>query len=70
MTRSERAHFVLDALNHAIPEPETELTYRNPYELLVAVILSAQCTDARVNTVTPALFETYPSLKALATAAR
>ncbi|GAB5518545.1 MAG: endonuclease III [Rhodothermales bacterium] len=68
MTRTERARFVLDALNTAIPEPETELDYRNPYELLVAVILSAQCTDARVNLVTPALFEAYPSLEALAEA--
>lgn len=44
-----------------MPNPETELTYRNPYELLVAVILSAQCTDKRVNMVTPDLFERYPN---------
>jgi endonuclease-3 len=44
-----------------MPNPETELNYRNPYELLVAVILSAQCTDKRVNMVTPELFERYPN---------
>ena len=43
------------------PEVETELNYRNPYELLVAVMLSAQCTDKRVNLVTPALFERFPT---------
>ncbi|MFN3379543.1 MAG: endonuclease III [Runella zeae] len=47
-------------------EAETELHYTNPYELLVAVILSAQCTDKRVNMVTPALFERYPDPQALA----
>lgn len=44
-----------------MPQPETELNYRNNYELLVAVILSAQCTDKLVNKVTPALFEVYPT---------
>ena len=68
MTRTERARFTLEALREAIPQPETELHYRNPYELLVAVILSAQCTDARVNLVTPALFEAFPSIDALAEA--
>jgi endonuclease-3 len=47
------------------PDPETELQYGNPYELLVAVILSAQCTDKRVNMVTPALFERYPDVLTL-----
>lgn len=47
------------------PDPETELHYSNPYELLVAVVLSAQCTDKRVNMVTPALFERYPDALAL-----
>jgi len=64
----ERALFTLDALRKAIPEPETELNYNNEYELLVAVILSAQCTDERVNKVTPALFEAFPSIKALSEA--
>jgi endonuclease-3 len=50
------------------PNADTELNFRNPYELLVATILSAQCTDERVNTVTPALFERYPNARALATA--
>lgn len=44
-----------------MPSPKTELNYNNPYELLVAVILSAQCTDKRINMVTPSLFEAYPS---------
>lgn len=68
MNRTERARFTLEALRDAISRPETELIYRNPYELLVAVILSAQCTDARVNQVTPALFEVYPSVAAMAEA--
>ena len=68
MNRTDRAAFVLDRLREAIPQPETELSYRNEYELLVAVILSAQCTDVRVNQVTPALFEAYPSVAALAMA--
>ncbi len=49
-----------------MPVAESELVYRNPYELLVAVMLSAQCTDKRVNMVTPALFEAYPTPEALA----
>lgn len=50
------------------PNADTELHYSNPYELLVATILSAQCTDERVNTVTPALFKRYPDARALAAA--
>jgi endonuclease-3 len=68
VTRTERARFTVDALRERIPEPETELHYRNEFELLVAVVLSAQCTDARVNQVTPALFEAYPTPQALARA--
>lgn len=68
MTRTARARFTLDALRQSIPRPETELHYRTPFELLVAVVLSAQCTDARVNLVTPALFEAYPTPEALAAA--
>ena len=49
-----------------MPVAESELVYRNPYELLVAVMLSAQCTDKRVNMVTPALFDAYPTPEALA----
>src|SRR3546814_20956171 len=48
------------------PVAQTELNYRNPYELLVAVSLSAQCTDKRINQVTPALFERYPEAESLA----
>lgn len=48
------------------PDAQTELNYRNPYELLVAVILSAQCTDKRINQVTPALFDRYPEVESLA----
>ncbi len=58
----------LALLEAAYPHAVTALSYRNPFELLVAVILSAQCTDARVNLTTPALFAAYPNPKALATA--
>ncbi|MEZ4699568.1 MAG: endonuclease III [Rhodothermales bacterium] len=68
VTRSERARATLTALRLAIPRPETELHYRDEYELIVAVILSAQCTDERVNKVTPALFEAFPDVQALARA--
>lgn len=66
MQRKERYRQFLDYFIHHFPEPETELHYRDPYELLIAVILSAQCTDKRVNMVTPALFERYPDPQALA----
>ncbi|MEM6336937.1 MAG: endonuclease III [Bacteroidota bacterium] len=65
LTRKERAAVVLERLREAIPAPETELAYRDPFELLVAVVLSAQCTDARVNIVTPDLFEAFPTPQAL-----
>ncbi len=68
MTRTERARLTLARLREAIPRPETELRYRTPFELLVAVILSAQCTDARVNLVTPELFAAYPTVAAMAEA--
>lgn len=66
MTRKERFEKVIDyfSINH--PIAETELQYSNPYELLVAVILSAQCTDKRVNMVTPALFLAFPNAEVLA----
>lgn len=60
MTRTQRAHCAFEALRKVIPEPETELEYENTWQLLVAVMLSAQCTDARVNLVTPALFKRFP----------
>lgn len=68
MNRAERADRILTALRNVIARPETELSHRNPYELIVAVILSAQCTDARVNMATPDLFETFPNVRSLASA--
>jgi endonuclease-3 len=68
MTRKERYDFIIDYFSKHNPDAETELHYSNPYELLVAVILSAQCTDKRVNLVTPALFRAYPTAEDLATA--
>ena len=67
MTRKERYEFVIDHFQKNSPEPETELMYDNPYELLVAVILSAQCTDKRVNMTTPAIYKKYPDIKSLST---
>jgi endonuclease-3 len=68
VNRKQRAAYTLSALRKAIPRPQTELNYRDEYELIVSVILSAQCTDERVNKVTPALFEAFPTLRALAAA--
>jgi len=68
MTKRERYRFVIDYfLSHA-PDAQTELVYHDPYQLLVAVILSAQCTDKRVNETTPALFKKYPDLRSLSEA--
>lgn len=68
MTRKDRYRHVLEWFEKNMPDAETELHYTNPYELLVAVILSAQCTDKRVNLVTPALFRKYPVPELLAKA--
>ncbi len=68
MTLKQRYQFVIDYFLHHAPEGETELIYDNPYELLVAVILSAQCTDKRVNMTTPAIFEKYPDIASLSKA--
>ncbi|HVK97070.1 MAG TPA: endonuclease III [Flavisolibacter sp.] len=68
MTRKERLAAVIDYFKITRPEAETELVFGNTYELLVAVILSAQCTDKRVNMTTPAFFATYPDIKSLANA--
>ena len=65
MTRKERFDFVINYFQQHRPDAETELIYDNPYQLLVAVILSAQCTDKRVNMTTPAIFEKYPTVKEL-----
>lgn len=65
MTKKEKYKFVIDYFSEFEPNPETELLYDDPYQLLVAVILSAQCTDKRVNMTTPHIFEKYPDLAAL-----
>ncbi len=67
-SRSGRAAQIARQLRQAIPEVRIELTHRSPWELLVATILSAQCTDQRVNQVTPALFQRYPTPQSLAMA--
>jgi endonuclease-3 len=68
MTVKERYQHVMDYFLHHSPDAETELLYDSPYELLVAVILSAQCTDKRVNLTTPAIFHRYPTSADLAIA--
>lgn len=62
MTKKQRALFCVEALEKEYPEAICSLTASNPLELLIATRLSAQCTDARVNLVTPALFSKYPTL--------
>lgn len=64
----ERAEQLLEELYEHYPNPHCELVHDNPFELLIATILSAQCTDVRVNKVTPALFEAYPTPEAMADA--
>lgn len=66
MTKKERYEAFVAYFLEAFPEPETELNFRTPFELLVAVVLSAQCTDVRINKVTPALFEQFPNAEAMA----
>ncbi len=66
MLKKERFENFVAYFTENQPEAETELNYSNPYELLVAVILSAQCTDKRINAVTPALFERFPAPELLA----
>jgi len=68
MTRKERYQYIIDYFQQHAPEAETELCYDNPYQLLVAVILSAQCTDKRVNITTPSIFEKYPDVKSMSKA--
>lgn len=60
MKRSELYEYVINYFKINMPVAETELKYKNPYELLVAVMLSAQCTDVRVNKITPAFFKRFP----------
>ena len=68
MTRKERYAFAIDWFEKNMPVAETELEYEDPYELIVAVILSAQCTDKRVNMTTPAIFKKYPTVQSLSNA--
>jgi endonuclease-3 len=66
MTRKQRYEAFIDYFSNHQPQAETELAYGNPFELLVAVVLSAQCTDKRINMVTPKLFQDFPSPEHLA----
>ncbi|HEX8023769.1 endonuclease III domain-containing protein, partial [Mucilaginibacter sp.] len=68
MLKAERYRHFVDYFSKNQPNPVTELHYNNPFQLLVAVILSAQCTDKRINQVTPALFERFPTPQDLAAA--
>ena len=68
MTKKERFTFLIDYFLEYRPKAETELVYSEPYELIVAVILSAQCTDKRVNMITPAFFKKFPDVNSLSVA--
>ncbi|MBX5438416.1 MAG: endonuclease III [Thermoflavifilum sp.] len=68
MNAKEKAAFLTSYFEKHLPDAQTELQYANPYQLLVAVMLSAQCTDKRVNQVTPAFFRAFPDVYALAKA--
>ncbi|MBQ7018825.1 MAG: endonuclease III [Bacteroidales bacterium] len=68
MKERDRKNFILDYFRQNVPVAESELDFRNPYQLIVAVILSAQCTDKRVNMHTPALFLRFPTPELLAQA--
>lgn len=68
MTTKERFKRCIEYFSKTMPVAESELDYGNPFELLVAVVLSAQCTDKRVNLTTPALFSAYPTAEAMAEA--
>jgi endonuclease III len=68
ISKKERFHLFIDYFLKNMPVAETELRYKDPYQLLVAVILSAQCTDKRVNMITPGFFEAFPDTESLARA--
>ena len=68
MTRKERAALIIEKMKQMYPDALCSLQYSDPLQLLIAVVLSAQCTDARVNKVTPALFERFPDLDAFCAA--
>jgi endonuclease-3 len=64
----KKKKFLIEALAELYPDPHSELDFKNEYQLLIAVMLSAQCTDKKVNQVTPELFKTYPTFQALSEA--
>lgn len=66
MRKQELYHKIIAYFEEAMPVAETELHYKDPFQLLIAVILSAQCTDKRINMITPALFQDYPTPEAMA----
>ena len=68
MRKKERYDFVISTLEKKFGVMDTELSYTSPFELLIATVLSAQCTDKRVNMITPSLFRDYPTPKAMALA--
>ena len=68
ISKKERFRLCINYFMEQMPAAETELRYKDPYQLLVAVILSAQCTDKRVNMITPAFFDTFPAADSLAVA--
>lgn len=68
MRIKERYDYIIDYFSKAMPTAESELNFKTPFELLVAVVLSAQCTDKRVNLTTPALFAAYPDAQAMSKA--
>ena len=69
MTKKQRALLCVEALKKEYPDAICSLTYTDPLQLLIATRLAAQCTDARVNLVTPALFERFPDVEAFASSA-
>lgn len=70
LKQKEKYQVLIDYFSAEMPNPETELIYDNDYQLLVAVILSAQCTDKRINLVTPKLFDNFPNTKTLSQASQ
>ena len=68
MRVKQRYDYIIDYFSKAMPTAESELNFTTPFELLVAVVLSAQCTDKRVNLTTPALFAAYPDAQAMSKA--
>jgi len=68
MSRKERYTKIIQYFSENLPEAETELVFKNPFQLLIAVVLSAQCTDKRVNLITPALFDRFKDPKSLSEA--